>query len=131
MWRRCSFITSGIATASVRRRDRGGALKSSCETDKRGERVMQQRLLDLAGCVEPTPGHPRRDCCCESGMLVCGVRSLAAVVLRAFLRVYDRFTIVGRQNLPVDRSFILVANHASHLDTICLLSALPVRQLHR
>jgi 1-acyl-sn-glycerol-3-phosphate acyltransferase len=63
--------------------------------------------------------------------VVRGVRSLAAVVMRVCLHVYDRFTIVGRQNLPVDRSFILVANHASHLDTLCLLSALPVRQLHR
>jgi 1-acyl-sn-glycerol-3-phosphate acyltransferase len=33
--------------------------------------------------------------------------------------------------LPADRSFILVANHASHLDTLCLLSALPLGQLHR
>ena len=64
-------------------------------------------------------------------MLVRGVRSLAAVVLRVWLRVYHRLTIVGRQNLPADRSFILIANHASHLDTLCLLSALPVRRLHR
>ncbi len=64
-------------------------------------------------------------------MLVRGVRSLAAVVLRGWLHVYHRLTIVGRQNLPADRSFMLVANHASHLDTLCLLSALPVRQLHR
>ena len=64
-------------------------------------------------------------------MLVRGCASLAAVVLRCWLHGYDRLTIVGRQNLPADRSFILVANHASHLDTLCLLSALPVRQLHR
>src|SRR6202171_4841359 len=92
---------------------------------------MEQRLLELADRAEPTPGHPLRDCWCEPGMLVRGVRSLAAVVMRVYLHVYDRLTIVGRQNLPVDRSYILVANHASHLDTLCLLSALPVRQLHR
>jgi 1-acyl-sn-glycerol-3-phosphate acyltransferase len=63
--------------------------------------------------------------------LVCGVRSLAAAVLRCWLGVYHRLTIVGRQNLPADRSFVLVANHASHLDTLCLLSALPIRRLHR
>jgi 1-acyl-sn-glycerol-3-phosphate acyltransferase len=67
----------------------------------------------------------------EPSLLVCGVRTLAAVVLRSWLRVYGGLTIVGRQNLPADRSFILVANHASHLDTLCLLSALPIRQLHR
>ena len=92
---------------------------------------MEQLLLELADGVEPTRGHPLRDFWREPGVLVRGVRSLAAVVMRAWLHGYDRLTIVGRQNLPADRSFILVANHASHLDTLCLLSALPVRQLHR
>ena len=32
---------------------------------------------------------------------------------------------------PADESFVLVANHASHLDTLCLLAALPLRRLHR
>src|SRR5436190_10474721 len=67
----------------------------------------------------------------EPGLLVRGLRSMAGVAVRWWLRVYDRLTIVGRQNLPADRSFILVANHASHLDTLCLLSALPIGQLHR
>jgi len=64
-------------------------------------------------------------------MPVTSVRTLAAVFLRCWLRVYHRLTIVGRQNLPVDRSFVLIANHASHLDTLCLLSALPLHRLHR
>jgi 1-acyl-sn-glycerol-3-phosphate acyltransferase len=67
----------------------------------------------------------------EPGFLVRGLRSAAAVAMRTWLRTYDRLTIIGRDNLPLDRSFILVANHASHLDTLCLLSALPIRQLHR
>jgi 1-acyl-sn-glycerol-3-phosphate acyltransferase len=66
----------------------------------------------------------------EPGMLVCSSRAFAAVVLRGWLRLYHRVKIVGRQNLPEDRSFVLVANHASHLDTLCLLSALPIRRLH-
>jgi 1-acyl-sn-glycerol-3-phosphate acyltransferase len=64
-------------------------------------------------------------------LLVGGVRSLAAVVSRAWLHAYHRLTIAGRHNLPEDRSFILIANHASHLDTLCLLSALPISRLHR
>ncbi|MGH7173329.1 MAG: lysophospholipid acyltransferase family protein [Gemmataceae bacterium] len=67
----------------------------------------------------------------EPGLLVHGVRSLAAAALRGWLRLYHRLTIIGRHNLPADRSFILLANHASHLDTLCLLSALPIHQLRR
>jgi 1-acyl-sn-glycerol-3-phosphate acyltransferase len=93
--------------------------------------VLEHSLRDLAHRVEPTRGHLLRRSWREPGVLVCGVRSLAALAMRAWLHVYDRLTIVGRQNLPANRSYILIANHASHLDTLCLLSALPVRQLHR
>jgi 1-acyl-sn-glycerol-3-phosphate acyltransferase len=65
------------------------------------------------------------------GMLVHGARLLAALVVRCWLRGYHRLTIVGRHNLPVGRSFMLIANHASHLDTLCLLAALPMSRLHR
>jgi 1-acyl-sn-glycerol-3-phosphate acyltransferase len=67
----------------------------------------------------------------EPALLQGGVRSLAAVLLRFWLRAYHGLTIVGRENLPPDRSFVLIANHASHLDTPCLLSALPIGRLHR
>jgi 1-acyl-sn-glycerol-3-phosphate acyltransferase len=67
----------------------------------------------------------------EPDILVFGLRSAAAVILRAWMRVYHRLTIAGRENLPRDGSFVIVANHASHLDTPAILSALPLRKLHR
>src|SRR5437764_11439392 len=76
--------------------------------------------------VERLRGYPR-----APGLVVGGVRALAAVAVRCWLRAYHRLTIVGRENLPADRSFVLIANHASHLDTLCLLSALPLRRLNR
>lgn len=63
--------------------------------------------------------------------LVYGVRSLVALIIRALLRAYLRFEIAGREHLPNDRGFVMVANHSSHLDTLCLLAALPMRRLHR
>jgi 1-acyl-sn-glycerol-3-phosphate acyltransferase len=45
--------------------------------------------------------------------------------------VYHRLQVVGRENLCRDRSFVLVANHASHLDALSILSALPLEMLHR
>lgn len=67
----------------------------------------------------------------EPDMLNYGVRSISAVVLRAWLRLYHRLRIIGSENLPADRSCVLVANHASHLDALCLLSAVPLRRLHQ
>src|SRR5207247_6858962 len=67
----------------------------------------------------------------EPDMLVYGLRSVVALIIRAWLRAYHRFEIVGHENLRSDRSIVMVANHASHLDTLCLLAALPLRKLHR
>jgi 1-acyl-sn-glycerol-3-phosphate acyltransferase len=67
----------------------------------------------------------------QPDMLVYGLRSLAALACRAWLRLYHRFKIVGREGLPAAESFVLVANHSSHLDALCLLGALPLGRLHQ
>jgi 1-acyl-sn-glycerol-3-phosphate acyltransferase len=72
-----------------------------------------------------------KQCPREPDPLVYSARVAAAVAIRAFLRTYNRFDIVGREHLPREGSFVLVANHASHLDAVALLSALPLRSLNR
>jgi 1-acyl-sn-glycerol-3-phosphate acyltransferase len=67
----------------------------------------------------------------EPDITVYALRSLAALVVRGWLKAYHRLKITGRENLPKEGSFVLVANHSSHLDAFCLLSALPLRKLHR
>jgi 1-acyl-sn-glycerol-3-phosphate acyltransferase len=67
----------------------------------------------------------------EPEMIVYAARSLAALVIRGWLRLFHRLEINGRENLPATGSFVLVANHGSHLDAPCLLAALPLRKLHR
>ncbi len=69
------------------------------------------------------PRHP--------DLLVYLARSLANVFIRVLLRVYHRLEIDGRENLPASGSFVIVANHSSHLDAVALLSALPLRSIHR
>ena len=76
--------------------------------------------------VERLKGFPR-----EPDMLVYGGRMLAAAALRVWLRTYHRLRVQGAENLPAEGSFVLVANHASHLDALCLLAALPWRKIHR
>jgi thiol-disulfide isomerase/thioredoxin len=50
------------------------------------------------------------------------LRSFVALIILALLRTYCRFEIVGEEHLRSNRSFVLVANHSSHLDTVCLLA---------
>lgn len=66
----------------------------------------------------------------EPGMLAYTVRWIAAVFLRAWLRIYHRLRIDGRDNLPTGGSFVLVCNHSSHLDALCMLAAVPLRNIH-
>jgi 1-acyl-sn-glycerol-3-phosphate acyltransferase len=66
----------------------------------------------------------------EPGMLAYAIRSIAALLLRAWMRTYHRLHVEGRDNLPTRGSYVLVCNHTSHLDTLGLLSVVPLRRLH-
>jgi 1-acyl-sn-glycerol-3-phosphate acyltransferase len=67
----------------------------------------------------------------QPDMLVYALRFAMHVFLRVFLRIYHRYRVEGRENLPLDRPFVMVANHASHLDALSLLSALPLRRIQQ
>jgi 1-acyl-sn-glycerol-3-phosphate acyltransferase len=47
--------------------------------------------------------------------------------MKAALKVLHRLSIHGREHLPADPSFVMVSNHASHLDALVLGAALPLR----
>lgn len=51
--------------------------------------------------------------------------------VRAWLRLYFRLRVSGREHLPSDGRFVLVANHSSHLDAVSLAAALPVSAIDR
>ena len=76
--------------------------------------------------VERLRNFPR-----QPDLLVYSLRSITSLALRAWLRIYHRLRIVGRENLPLGKSFVMVCNHASHLDTLSIVSALPLSHLHR
>ena len=76
--------------------------------------------------VERLRSFPR-----EPDLLVYSARLIVATLLRGWLRVYHRLQILGRENLPKSGSFVLVANHCSHLDALTILSAMPLHKLHR
>jgi 1-acyl-sn-glycerol-3-phosphate acyltransferase len=48
-------------------------------------------------------------------------------ITRAYLTIANRVKVRGRENLPAQSPFVLVANHASHLDAVVLGGILPAR----
>lgn len=64
---------------------------------------------------------PRREPGLMSAVAAVGV----GMLVRAYLRLVHRLHIDGRDRLPCEGAYVIVANHASHLDVLCLLSALP------
>jgi 1-acyl-sn-glycerol-3-phosphate acyltransferase len=92
---------------------------------------MKKWLYDSVRDFDQAPINRLRQFPREPDMLVYALRSLGALIIRRLLRVYNHFEIIGHQNLRTNRSVVLVANHCSHLDTLCLLAALPLRKLHR
>ena len=67
----------------------------------------------------------------EPRMFHYAVRSLAALLLRGWMKLYHRLRIDGRENLPDEGSFVIVCNHTSHLDTLTILCAMPLAKIHR
>ena len=66
----------------------------------------------------------------DPDMTVRALRGTIQLAMRALLRSYNRFDVVGRENLPAGGSFIMVCNHSSHLDAVCLLASLPWWRVH-
>ena len=92
---------------------------------------MKNWHYDSVPDIDQTPNNRLRQFPRDPDVLVYGVRSLCALIIRALLRIYNRFEVIGHENLRTNRSLVIVANHCSHIDTLCLLAALPLRKLHR
>lgn len=63
----------------------------------------------------------------ESGLIGATAHLAWITVLRGYLRAAHRLRVVGREHIPTTPPFVMIANHASHLDALCLASLLPVR----
>ncbi len=92
---------------------------------------MDEWSYEPAPDLQKTVSARLRDFPRAPDMSVYALRSAAHIALRAFLRAYFRLELIGREHLPRDASFVMVCNHTSHLDALCLLSALPLASLHR
>ena len=63
----------------------------------------------------------------EGGLVESALRLGWWASLRATFRLWNRLKVRGAENLPREPPFVLVANHASHLDALVLGSLVPLR----
>lgn len=59
----------------------------------------------------------------ESGVVSVAANALWRRVVRLYLRAFHRVRVTGAQHIPAP-PFVMVANHASHLDALTLVAAL-------
>jgi 1-acyl-sn-glycerol-3-phosphate acyltransferase len=88
---------------------------------------MENWKLKPARDLGLPPGQRFRSIHRESGLLETAAHVVWWFLVRAYLRIAHRLEIHGREHIPSAPPFVLVANHASHLDALVLASPLPVR----
>ncbi len=66
----------------------------------------------------------------EWGLVGTATRFVWWLLVRRYLRWVHRLTVTGRAHLP-EPPFVMIANHASHLDALTLAAALPWRLADR
>ena len=78
-----------------------------------------------AGDLGLKPGESLRSLRREAGLTATLTQGAWRAVVGAYLRGYHRLRVEGAEHLPARPSFVMVANHTSHLDAITLAAALP------
>ncbi|MBL8735573.1 MAG: 1-acyl-sn-glycerol-3-phosphate acyltransferase [Planctomycetes bacterium] len=63
----------------------------------------------------------------EPGLIEAIAQGVVGKLLAGYLRLGHRLVVTGREHLPRAAPFVMVANHASHLDALALATVLPWR----
>ena len=92
---------------------------------------MEPWQLQPARDTGLTPAERFRSVRRESGLLESVAQQACFSVLRIYFAIAHRLTISGGEKLPVHGSFVLAANHCSHLDALVLGAALKPRHRER
>jgi 1-acyl-sn-glycerol-3-phosphate acyltransferase len=88
---------------------------------------MERWRYQSASDLELPPVERARRLRRESGLVSDLGHLTCHALARGYFRFYHRITVEGADNLPGAPPFVLVANHASHLDALALASAMPRR----
>jgi 1-acyl-sn-glycerol-3-phosphate acyltransferase len=63
----------------------------------------------------------------EGGLPAATLHLLSYFTIKTYLQLFHRLTVVGKQHLPKSGPYVLVSNHASHLDALVLASIVSWR----
>jgi 1-acyl-sn-glycerol-3-phosphate acyltransferase len=84
---------------------------------------MSDWKLKPARDIGLAPGERLRSLARERGLVGLAVNGLWRRLLRSYLGTMHRLEVVGREKLPPP-PFVIIANHASHLDALVLAASL-------
>lgn len=65
----------------------------------------------------------------KKNILINLTRGLSYFTLKVFAKIYFKLEIKGIENIPKDKSFIIAANHTSHLDFPIIFTSLPYSKM--
>jgi len=66
----------------------------------------------------------------ETALASAGTQFLSWTAIWLYLRMYHRFKVIGKFPADLKPPFVIIGNHASHLDALILAAALPARLRH-
>lgn len=84
---------------------------------------MMDWQLRPARDIDLSPGERLRSLARERGLGGLALNGAWRTMLRIYLGIFHRLEVEGREHLPVP-PFVMIANHASHLDALVLAAAL-------
>jgi 1-acyl-sn-glycerol-3-phosphate acyltransferase len=87
---------------------------------------MDDWKLEPARDLELPPMERYRSVRREGGLVESALRLAWWGAMRTTFRVWNRLTVEGREHLPATPPFVLIANHASHLDAMVLGALMPL-----
>lgn len=86
---------------------------------------MEEWQYKPAGDAGLRPSEQWRSLRREAGLPSALAHQAWCALAGGYLRAFHRFRVEGREHLPARPPFVVVANHASHLDAISLAVGLP------
>src|SRR5262245_32367789 len=88
---------------------------------------MRDFELKPAADIGLSPAERLRSPQREGGLIETAGHLFWGFATHAYLRLWHRLEVHGRENLPASPPFVLVAKHTSHLDALVLAAPLPLR----